>query len=314
MERFIELTSTRHNPQIDPTLQIWGADVALYLFLGGLVAGIMVLSGLYYFVRGIDSRAPGFIRNSMLASPILLSLGMGFLFLDLEHKLHVYRFYFTFRPQSPMSWGAWILLVIYPVAAAMIVLANRDRWWVNWLPPLADRLAPFWRWLAGANVLLGALLGVYTGVLLSGFVSRPFWNNGIFPALFLVSGISTGAAWMILFHDGSDIREKEELGFMKLGLIIAELLTLVLFMSSMATSAAHQKQALYLILGGDFTAVFWVFVVGIGLLVPLLIQALEVKHQVESRFVMPLLVLAGGLALRFVIVGAGQASVAVLAP
>jgi formate-dependent nitrite reductase membrane component NrfD len=99
-----ELTSTRHNPLIDPHLSIWGGDVATYLFLGGLVAGIMVLTGLYYFVHGIDRDAPGFIRNSMLASPLLLSLGMFFLFLDLENKWHVFRFYTTFRVTSPMSW------------------------------------------------------------------------------------------------------------------------------------------------------------------------------------------------------------------
>ena len=44
-----------------------------------------------------------------------ISLGMLALFLDLEHKLYVWRLYLTFKPLSPMSWGAWILMLVYPV-------------------------------------------------------------------------------------------------------------------------------------------------------------------------------------------------------
>jgi formate-dependent nitrite reductase membrane component NrfD len=303
-----ELVSTRQNHLIDPVLAIWGPEVGLYLFLGGLVAGIMVLTGLYYFIRGMEREAPAFIRNSMLAAPILLSIGMLFLFLDLENKWHVYRFYMTFQVTSPMSWGSWILLVVYPVSVAMIVLANRGRWWVNWYPPAERLVEPWWRAIALANVFFGALLGIYTGILLSSYVARPFWNNGLLAPLFLISGVSTGAAWMILFHDGASLREKEELGLIKVGLIVSEILALVLFISGMLSSAGNQKEAVFLVLSGPYTAVFWVLVVGIGLLIPLLLQTLEVLRQVESRFVMPLMVLVGGLSLRLVMVYAGQLS------
>jgi len=308
-----ELTSTRNNPLIDPNLSIWGADVALYLFLGGLVAGIMVLTGMYFFLRGIKDDTPAFIRNAMLASPILLSLGMFFLFLDLENKWNLFWFYLSFQVTSPMSWGAWILIVIYPVSIAMIVLANRDRWWVNWFPRLAERVAPYWKGIALANVVTGALLGLYTGILLSSFTARPFWNNGVLAPVFLISGISTGAAFMILFHDGSDIREKEELGLMKLGLILSEVVALLLFFSSLLTSAGNQQSSVFLVMGGPYTGVFWVLVIGVGLLLPLLLQSLEILHRIESRFMMPAMVLAGGLALRAIVVHAGQVSQSVAA-
>lgn len=303
-----ELTTTRQNPLIDPSLHIWGWDVTVYLFLGGLVAGIMVLTGLYYFIKGPGDGAPAFIRNSMLASPILLSVGMFFLFLDLDFKWHVFRFYLTFQITSPMSWGSWILLFVYPVSIAMIVLANRGRWWVNWYPPVVKWVEPFWKPIAAGNVLFGAVLALYTGILLSSYPARPFWNNGVLAPLFLISGISTGAAFMILFHDGADTREKEDLGLIKLGLIAAEVVALVLFISALLSSAANQIAAVRLIVGGPFTAPFWVFVVGIGLLVPLLLQGLEVAKKVESRFVMPLMVLLGGLVLRYLIVQGGQLS------
>jgi formate-dependent nitrite reductase membrane component NrfD len=48
--------------------------------------------------------------------------------------------------------------------------------------------------------------------------------------------------------------------------------------------------------------------VGLGILVPLFVQLLAVHHRVRHTPVAPLLVILGGLALRFLVVYAGQAS------
>ena len=49
-----EITSTRSNPLIDPDLHIWHGEVAAYLFLGGVVAGVMVLMGLWLLLGRRD--------------------------------------------------------------------------------------------------------------------------------------------------------------------------------------------------------------------------------------------------------------------
>lgn len=36
-----EITTTRHNHLIDPSLQIWNWEIPVSLFLGGMVAGMM---------------------------------------------------------------------------------------------------------------------------------------------------------------------------------------------------------------------------------------------------------------------------------
>ena len=113
---------------------------------------------------------------------------------------------------------------------------------------------------------------------------------------------------MILFHDGSDTQEKEELGIIKTGLILCELAVIVLLISSMLTSISNQKEAIRIIFGGPYTGMFWIFVVGIGVLLPLLLQIMENLHKIESRFVMPCMVLVGGFVLRYIIVNAGQVS------
>jgi hypothetical protein len=45
-----------------------------------------------------------------------------------------------------------------------------------------------------------------------------------------------------------------------------------------------------------------------GILVPLGLQSLAVRHRIAHSSIPPLLVISGGLALRFVLVGAGQVS------
>ena len=67
-------------------------------------------------------------------------------------------------------------------------------------------------------------------------------------------------------------------------------------------------QAAHLLLTGKYAPQFWVFVVGMGIVIPLIIQSLAVNHKIKHTPVAPLLVLAGGLILRFIIVYAGQFS------
>lgn len=305
-----ELDITRHNHLVDPFVQVWGWEIPVYLYLGGWVAGMMILTG-YFLLKGrygergcVCSALPGL-------GLVLLSLGMGALFLDLEHKLYTWRLYTTFQWTSPMSWGAWILLLVYPLLAAT---------WLVRPPALFEDLSPaiervsVWlrerpavvRAFGMTSILLGAALGVYTGILLSSLGARPLWNSGALGALFLVSGLSTAAAFAHMVARRDDeralmVRADNALLGTELGLI-------ALFLFGLLAGSAPQIAAAQLFLGGAYTAPFWVLVVGLGIVVPLIIQILAVRHRIAHTPMAPLLVLAGGLALRFVIVNAGQVS------
>jgi formate-dependent nitrite reductase membrane component NrfD len=67
-------------------------------------------------------------------------------------------------------------------------------------------------------------------------------------------------------------------------------------------------EAAALLLSGPYAPAFWVFVVGLGMVIPLVVQSLAVQHRIAHTPVAPLLVVIGGLLLRFVIVNAGQVS------
>ena len=93
------------NHLIDPALSVWGWEIPVYLFLGGITAGILIISGLVALFDQED-RFPFAGGKLALVGPIAISLGMVALFLDLEHKLFVWRFY-TWRSQKP-SLRKWV--------------------------------------------------------------------------------------------------------------------------------------------------------------------------------------------------------------
>lgn len=306
----IEFTTTRANHLVDPALHVWAWQIPVYLFLGGLVAGMMMISGWFTFADR-HRRAESSTRLLPALGLALLSAGMLALFLDLEHKPFFWRLYTTFQVASPMSWGAWILLAVYPALAAAMLL-NPPAWLVASVPAVTRASRALLaeprrvRFVAAANMLLGALLGVYTGVLLSTLGARPLWNSALLGPLFLASGLSSAAALVHLV--ARDREESEFLARADNRFLLGELALIALFLIGLLTATRVHAAAAHLVLGGPWTAVFWVGVVGFGIALPLFVQTLAVSHRIRHTPVAPIAVLAGGLLLRFVVVVAGQHS------
>jgi len=304
-----ELVLTRHTEQIDPFLHVWGWEIPVYLFLGGMVAGMMILVGVA-LLRGRHREHTCSCSVLPGLSLVLLSAGMLALFLDLEHKLYVWRLYTTFQPASPMSWGSWILLLVYPALALAWLIKPPAL--LEGLWPTLDQLSGAARqprvvwWAAVLNIGLGIALGIYTGILLSALGARPFWNSAILGPLFLVSGLSSAAA--LTHMVARDREESRMLARADNAFLAAELVVIGLFLVGLLSSSQAHAEAARLVLDGRFAGVFWVLVVGLGIVVPLVIQSLAVTHRIAHTPVAPLLVIAGGLALRFVFVYAGQVS------
>jgi protein NrfD len=316
-----EVDLYRFNHLIDPQLHFWGWEVPVYLFLGGLAAGIMILSALLTRAgaNGEDGAASKWLRWAPFAVPVILSLGMGALFLDLEYKLHVYRFYLSFEWTSPMSWGSWLLLVVYPASAllgfGLLTSAEIDGL-AAFRPVKALRLGGLLRWVAAlgrthrdnlgwVNIVVGVGLGVYTGVLLGSLGARAVWNSSILGPLFLVSGFSSGAAFLMMLPVGD--AAKHRLARIDAMAIVAELVIVVLFLLGLATGGTGAREAAALFLGGNYTATFWSLVVILGLIIPLVFDLIEERLHRSPALVAPALVLIGGFALRWIIVSAGQA-------
>jgi len=304
------IVSGRNNYLIDPHLHIWHWQIPLYLFLGGLAAGILFFAGLYTLM-GREKEFRSAVKIAPHIVPWILILGLLALLLDLKHKLYFWRLYTTIRLESPMSWGAWVLMLVTPLSFIWSAIHIREifpRW--NWkykflfdLEEFFTRNKPVLAWIM---VIASIILGVYTGILFSAFNARPLWNTSILGPLFLASGLSAGAAMIMLFS--RDHRERVLFSKIDIGIIVVELFLIVHMFMGFLASTQVQINAAELFLGGPWTAPFWIFVVILGMIVPIILEVLELSKFRIPVVIPATLVLFGSLMLRFIIAFAGQES------
>jgi len=304
------IVSGRMNQLIDPHLHIWHWQISLYLFLGGMAAGILAIAALY-FIRGREKDYRTAVRITPFLAPVLLVLGLIALFIDLRHKLFFWQLYTNIRLQSPMSWGAWTLMVITPVSFIWCALHIRDifpewDWKFQWLYDLEAFFNKYKKTLAWIMLIYAIILGIYTGILLSAFNARPLWNTSILGPLFLASGLSAGAAATLLLS--KDKAERKQFARIDLVLIGIELFLIVHMFMGFLASTQVQIEAANMFLGGPYTMSFWIFVVILGMIIPALLEIMELGKFHVPVLMPSILVIFGSLMLRFIIVYAGQVS------
>ena len=310
---FVEVIHGRNNLGIDPHLHIWGWEVPVYLFLGGVVAGIMVAVALLELVAPNRKRSL-ITQVAPAVGVVLMSLGMGALFLDLAYKFHVYRFYMSFQPTSPMSWGSWLLLLVYPA----LILASAG----SLTPELREKVSEFWAPAKGilgkvfefadrfrqqiiwSMLGLGIGLGVYTGLLLGTMVSRIQWNSAALGPLFLVSGVSTGIAFMMLFDLTKE--EAHRLVVWDTVAIAVEFFFLGVIGIGHLTGGRAGMAAAENFITAHWAPHLWGLVFILGLFIPMVMNLIEIRTKRSAVLATPLLILFGGFALRMIIVYAGQ--------
>ena len=271
---------------------------------------------------------------SAAISLAVIVVGLIVLILDLKHPAYFWQLLTTVRFVSPMSWGAWTLVVISIVNVVWLFSYAKDifkgyKCRIKFILKLAnifvkreDKLEYGWDWKykiirtfenytvdkrkawAWVMIVLAVVLGVYTGILLSAFNARPLWNTAILGPLFLTSGLSTGAALLMILSKTQI--EKHTFSRIDILLIVIELFFIVhMFMGFLAGSEVKAEAAHYF-LGGEFTVVFWINVVIIGLIVPAVLEVLELLKFKIPVIVPGILILWGGLMFRFIMVDAGQ--------
>ena len=304
------IISGRENLMVDPNLHIWHWPIPLYLFLGGLAAGVLFFAALYYLM-GKEDKFRTAVRRAPFIAPVALVLVLAALFFDLRHKAFFWQLYTTIRLESPMSWGAWTLLVITTASFIWCALHIREffpgwDWKYSWLKELEAYFNRHKKKLAWVILIFAIITGVYTGILLSAFNARPLWNTSVLGPLFLASGLSAGAAAIVLMS-----RNREErLLFTKIDLIIlgVELFLIVHMFMGFLASTQVQIEAAGLFLGGEYTMVFWIFVVVLGIIIPAVLDLMELRGKHIPALIPGVLVLLGSFMFRFIFVFAGQVS------
>ena len=265
----------------------WGNQVIGYLWLGGIGAGAFVISTLATLRGGKDDREIATLGYTISAvamagsAPLLIShLGRP------DRFLHMLR---VFKPSSPMNAGAWGMTALSGAAFAAAAAS------VGGAGAVPRTLIA----LAGTPAAL--FVGTYTGVLLS-HSSIPLWaKSSLLPALFACSALATGAAAVAFFSElfGTGSRAaRKRVAAAEHAASLAEGIALAAWLQQTGEFAKPLREA-------PLKDVFEKGVVGAGIALPLSLPRSSKKSSVWD-VLKPMLVLAGGLALRYAIVEGGR--------
>ena len=302
--------SGRHLHHIDPNLELWGFPIAFYLFLGGLAAGILFFASIAVLLDKEDE-LPATVKWAPMITPILLSVGLLALIIDLHNPLYAWQLYLTIRLESPMSWGAWVLMVVTPLSflwafADLRKLIPKLDWKFKWIYKLEFFVRDNRKTIAWILIPLCIILGIYTGILLAAFNARPLWNTTVLGPLFLISGLSTAAAAIMLFAKSHF--ERELFSKIDILLILIEIGLVVHLIMGYYSGTEMQVEAVSILINGELSTMFFVFFVFLGLIVPLVMEVFELLGTKIPVFIPAILILIGGLIFRMLMVDAGQLS------
>jgi len=282
------------------TERAWGWPIALDLFLAGLGGGIMIVSAVADLIFGTGD----LFLPASFAATVLLAIGASLLVFELGRPFQFLRVFSL--QKAIMTFGSYMLSLLIAVSFAY------GTFLFSFLPWHA--MEGLRQVVAAIGLLLGVGVVVYTGVLPASMKSRPFWHGPALPVLFMVSAISNGiAVQYLLVHVlspgnviGINVVAIMEglLTAANIMLLLVELIVLFIYVLTMRASAAPPAaQAANAWLTGRQKLAFWVGLVVIGLVAPLVLYAvgMNITWILASAGV-----LIGGTVLRFLIVYSGD--------
>jgi len=274
----------------------WTWFIIPYFFVGGLAGGAYFLSALLDWFGGAEDRPV--IRTGYDVAAVGAILSGLLLTIDLGRPLRFWHMLFQsehfpaimFKGWSPISFGAWAILLfgLFAVLSALGARAEEGRLQMPALRAVGGVVrGGVAKLVAGVGGLLGLFIAGYTGILLS-VTNRPIWADSPWlGALFLASGVSTGAAALILLSPGRGATERT-LGWLSsfdAKALVVELLVLIAFIVSLGSVNRVWVSIWGLLL---LVGVVW-----FGILAPLRMHAKRQPLASAAK-----LVLAGGFLLR----------------
>jgi protein NrfD len=308
------------------TTQKWGTSfhIPLYLFLGGMAGGTLMVAALADLLGGRDERYQTLSRIAAYFTLPIIIIGLLSLTFHLGKPERGMLFpLFMSNYKSWLTIGGWVIAVFFPLNVAYAAL-----WYF--------RMERSYRVIVAAlSIPTGAFMALYTGFLLSGswqipggYWFTPLWDTKYIPILFLISGLSTALAacgLIALAVDhlklpgvaGRELRGAAEtagtLSLLDTLVIVLEAGWIYIMLAAFAAGDPGQQLIYKILTAGYLSPWFWWGVIGLALAFPFLASLVEVflvkvmrVHADWLLYVKFLMVLAGGFLLRYVIVWGGD--------
>lgn len=277
----------------------WKWEIALYFFFEGISAGAYVLCSVAQLAS--SHKYDAIVRKGRYLTFFTMILCPPLLIADLGRPERFHHMLRIWKKTSPMNHGAWALTGFGIISTLQLALVRP-----GWRMPFGRALLRlFVRVLPERLVnILGLPFALtmisYPGVLLE-TTANPLWSHSNYLGpLFAASSMSNAAAALTLVNAGArDLELRDRLDRIEDISAAAEAAALGMYVST-ARKAARP------LFKGKQRKLFMMGAIGLGMIVPAILR--RSRSPVLRNVVAPLLTLAGGAALKWSIVYAGQES------
>lgn len=281
---------------------IWGWEVYVYLWLAGMAGGTYLSGYLLHVWDGSKHRA--LVRLVTYITLPLVALAALFLLIELGRTERFWHLFASFRPESVMWIGSYLLLLGAIVLILLLILFLSEKFKIR--IPGAEGIEKI---LTGLGFFFALIVVTYIGVLFNQ-TARPLWDRSVFlPAIFIASAISTGIAVILISLRFTRLEEPSDLvAKMHRALALFIGIDLGLLVVDLGWLALLKPAVVGIFLTGFMGLLFWAGLVLLGLVVPLVLELRALRTVIAARGVLlaPILVILGGLALRYIITVGGQ--------
>jgi len=281
----------------------WGMWVAFYIYFIGLSAGSFLFSTLIYVFGQHKLEKAG--KMALLSALFALFGGLLFVWMDLGHPWRIWRVFANWNHTSVLAWES-LFYIFYIVAISLEIwflmrcdLANLAMTTTGWKQRFYNFLSfgfkcPITREAYATchvqSMKVVKIIGIIgipvaisvhggTGALFAVVAARPYWFGPLFPIIFIVSALVSGAAlttFLYAYFGKKDDQDylpivKSLANYLVLFIAIDVLLMLSEFLTNLYAGIPDHAKVLHEILFGPFNYTFWVGQLLLAIVLPILI-------------------------------------------
>ena len=311
----------------------WGAWVAFYIYFVGLSAGAFLVSTManVFEIGGLHR----IDRDALFAAIVSMIVALLFVWIDLGRMDRNFYPFIWRQLTSPLSWEvhAYVAYIgvlmtelylsmridLARVAAAddgirgklarVLTLGRTSR---STASARTDR-----KWLKRVGIA-GIPLAIFfvhggTGVLFSASAARSYWASGLFPVIFIISAVVSGTALVMALYvlrtrlfsdDALDLGLLDRLGQLLIAFIVVDMaFTGIDALIALTSLHSAEVETWEMIFFGEMSWSFWVIMVGLGWVFPLLlISKRSMRRSPWIAVIAGISVVIGIIGVRFNIV------------
>jgi formate-dependent nitrite reductase membrane component NrfD len=265
-----------------------GALISVAMFLGGIAGGTYLIS-LYF------DNIWGMLIGWVFAA------GMGLF--DMAHLKKPMRFWrIAFRVNSSWISRGFVFVILFLGAAGIQLLIHLITGNAANAPGAAE---VFFRVVAG---ILGFGVAVYSGFVLGYVNGIKFWNSAILPVLVLAGGLAAGSAILLASDAVTSATTFSTVQTTARFILVFYAIALFIYLWVCTYNSPEARDSALLLLKGNMAGLFWILIVLIGIVVPLVLEFVAGADSSALLIVSAVMVLLGNLVLRYSLIKAGRYS------